>query len=302
MNLKGNTVLSLFSGCGGFDLGLERSGFKTVFQCEIDKYAKGVLLKNWPNVPKWDDVRTLSAKEILKHESKIDIVAWGSPCQDMSVSGNRAGLGGDKSSLFYEGIRIINELREETNGRYPRISIWENVAGALISNSGLDFKSVVCEMAKSGSSVQEYAVLDASLFGVPQVRNRVFLVSVFDSDIARNCPETILPLDEIYERNNTKTPTVKEDILSFYRVHGKYSTPRRNISPPLLTVSSVCVASPSIRPRALTAIEHERLMGWPDNWTDLNNEVSFQQRIRMCGNGVVAPVATWVGNKLNACL
>jgi DNA (cytosine-5)-methyltransferase 1 len=119
-------VLSLFSGVGGFDLGLERAGMETVFQCEWDKHATKILERHWPHVPRWDDVSTLTGKFILLHAPVIDVVAWGSPCQDLSVAGKRAGLQGARSGLFHEGVRIIKELRELTNGKYPRISIWES--------------------------------------------------------------------------------------------------------------------------------------------------------------------------------
>ena len=111
-------VLSLFSGVGGFDLGLERAGMETVFQCEWDKHATKILERYWPHVPRWDDVSTLTGEHILRHAPVIDVVAWGSPCQDLSVAGKRAGLGGARSGLFHEGVRIIKELRELTNGKY----------------------------------------------------------------------------------------------------------------------------------------------------------------------------------------
>ena len=116
-------VLSLFSGVGGFDMGLENAGMETVFQCEWDKHANSILYKHWPNVPTWDDVSTLTGKHILAHAPVVDVVAWGSPCQDLSVAGKRAGLEGGRSGLFHEGIRIIKELQEETNGQYPRMVV-----------------------------------------------------------------------------------------------------------------------------------------------------------------------------------
>jgi hypothetical protein len=143
-------VLSLFSGVGGFDYGLENAGMETVFQCEWDKHANSILYKHWPDVPKWDDVSTLTGKHILAHAPVVDVVAWGSPCQDLSVAGKRAGLEGGRSSLFHEGIRIIKELQEETNGQYPRISIWENVVGALNSNGGADFGIILNKWLKQG--------------------------------------------------------------------------------------------------------------------------------------------------------
>jgi DNA (cytosine-5)-methyltransferase 1 len=189
-------VLSLFSGVGGFDLGLEAAGMETVYQCEWDKHANTILNKHWPHVPKWDDVSTLTGKHILVGVPVIDVVAWGSPCQDLSVAGKRGGLEGERSGLFHEGIRIIKELRKETNGQYPRISIWENVVGALNSNRGADFGIILDEMAEAGALVIEWAVLDAQYFGVPQRRRRVFVVAIFDPVLAERCPETLLPVAE----------------------------------------------------------------------------------------------------------
>jgi DNA (cytosine-5)-methyltransferase 1 len=189
-------VLSLFSGVGGFDLGLEAAGMETVFQCEWDKHATSILQRHWPDVPRWGDITTLTGKHILAHAPVIDVVAWGSPCQDLSVAGKRAGLEGSRSGLFHEGVRIIKELRKETNNEYPRISIWENVYGALNSNRGADFGVILNEMAEAGSLVQEWRVLDAQYFGVPQRRRRVFLISVFDSATAARCPDPLLPVSE----------------------------------------------------------------------------------------------------------
>ena len=189
-------VLSLFSGVGGFDMGLENAGMETVFQCEWDKHANSILHRHWPDVPKWDDVSTLTGKHILAHAPVVDVVAWGSPCQDLSVAGKRAGLEGGRSGLFHEGIRIIKELQEETNGIYPRISIWENVVGALNSNGGADFGVILDEMAEAGAVAIEWAVLDAQYFGVPQRRRRVFVIAIFDPVLANRCPNPLLPVAE----------------------------------------------------------------------------------------------------------
>ena len=197
-------VLSLFSGVGGFDLGLENAGMKTIYQCEWDKHATSILERHWPQVPRWGDITTLTAKEILSHGTPPDVVAWGSPCQDLSVAGKRAGLEGERSGLFHEGIRIINELRKETNNEYPRISIWENVAGALSSNRGADFGLILDEMAKAGAMVIEWALLDAQHFGIPQRRRRVFCIAIFNPATASNCPSPLLPVGESLPRDFKK--------------------------------------------------------------------------------------------------
>jgi DNA (cytosine-5)-methyltransferase 1 len=204
-------VLSLFSGVGGFDYGLENSGMQTVFQCEWDKHCRTILDRHWPTVPKWDDVSTLTGEYILAHAPVIDVVAWGSPCQDLSVAGKRAGLEGGRSGLFYEGMRIINELRKASNGRYPRISIWENVYGALNSNKGEDFEAILKEMVEAGSLLCEWRVLDAQYFGVPQRRRRVFVVAVFDSATANRCPDPLLPVSEGLRWNPTTRTETREE-------------------------------------------------------------------------------------------
>jgi DNA (cytosine-5)-methyltransferase 1 len=207
-------VLSLFSGVGGFDMGLENAGMETVFQCEWDKHANTILNKHWPYVPKWEDVSTLTGKHILTHAPVIDVVAWGSPCQDLSVAGKRSGLEGERSGLFHEGIRIIKELRKETNGQYPRISIWENVVGALNSNRGADFGIIINEMAEAGAMVIEWAVLDAQYFGVPQRRRRVFVIAIFDPVLAERCPETLLPVAESLPRHLAKSKPKRQSTTS----------------------------------------------------------------------------------------
>lgn len=197
-------VLSLFSGVGGFDLGLEQAGMITIYQCEWDKHATNILNRHWPHVPKWGDITTLTAQEILSHGTPPDVVAWGSPCQDLSVAGKRAGLEGERSGLFHEGMRLIRELRKETNNEYPRISIWENVAGALSSNNGADFGVILDEMAEAGAMVIEWSLLDAQYFGVPQRRRRVFVIAIFDPAIALNCPSPLLPVSESVRRDSAK--------------------------------------------------------------------------------------------------
>jgi DNA (cytosine-5)-methyltransferase 1 len=196
-------VLSLFSGVGGFDLGLENAGMKTIYQCEWDKHANSILERHWPQVPRWGDISTLTGKEILSHGTPPDVVAWGSPCQDLSVAGKRAGLEGERSGLFHEGIRIIKELQEESNGQYPRISIWENVVGALNSNRGADFGIILDEMAEAGALAIEWSVLDAQYFGIPQRRRRVFVIAIFDPVLANRCPSPLLPVTESL-RGDTK--------------------------------------------------------------------------------------------------
>ncbi len=173
-------VLSLFSGVGGFDLGLERAGMTTVAQCEWDTKCQQVLARHWPDVPRWGDVSDVNGSDL----PDCDLVAFGSPCQDLSVAGKRAGMveGETRSGLFYEAIRIIKELQDERRG--PAWVVWENVVGALSSNGGRDFGAVLDSLADIGAVDIQWRVLDAQWFGVPQRRRRVFVVARLDSGAA----------------------------------------------------------------------------------------------------------------------
>jgi DNA (cytosine-5)-methyltransferase 1 len=194
------TFGSLFAGVGGFDMGFEQAGWDCKFQVEWDKNCQQILNKHWPDVPKWFDVSDVDGAEI----PPVDCIIFGSPCQDLSVAGKRAGLEGERSGLFHEAVRIIKEMRDATNGTFPRWTVWENVAGALSSNNGRDFGTVVNEMAKAGAHLQEYALLDAQHFGIPQRRRRVFLVSCFDPATANRCPDPLLLVTESLRGDSKK--------------------------------------------------------------------------------------------------
>lgn len=194
------TFGSLFAGVGGFDMGFEQAGWDCKFQVEWDKNCQQILNKHWPDVPKWGDVSDVNGAEI----PPVDCIIFGSPCQDLSVAGKRAGLEGERSGLFHEAVRIIKEMRDATNGTFPRWTVWENVAGALSSNNGRDFATVINEMAEAGACLQEYAVLDAQYFSVPQRRTRVFLASCFDPATAERCPDPLLPVRESLRGDSKK--------------------------------------------------------------------------------------------------
>lgn len=211
----GMNVVSLFSGVGGFDYGFEQAGYNTVFQCEIDEKCRSVLRRHFPDAAQWGDITTLTGEHIVStlaaHHKTPDVIIWGSPCQDLSVAGKGAGLAGERSGLFYEGMRIINEIRKATNNEYPRISVWENVAGALSSNAGADFGQVIDTMAESGAVVIEWRLLDAQYFGIPQRRRRVFVVAVFDLAAAERCAEPLLPVTEGVRRDTAQGTTQRQE-------------------------------------------------------------------------------------------
>lgn len=157
-------VGSLFSGIGGFDLGLERAGMQVAWQVEKDARCREVLERGWPDVPRHEDVRHVGAAEL----SPVDLLCGGFPCQDVSVAGAREGLAGERSGLFYQLIRIAREIA-------PRWVLIENVPGLLSSNDGRDMGTVLGTLADCGYGWC-YRVLDSQHFGVPHRRDRVFIV------------------------------------------------------------------------------------------------------------------------------
>ena len=136
------TLGSLFDGSGGFPLGGLLSGITPVWASEIEPFPIRVTTKRLPFMKHYGDVSQMDGGKI----EPVDIITFGSPCQDLSIAGKRKGLGGDRSCLFYEAIRVIREMLSATGGRYPRFVIWENVPGALSSHGGKDFEIVFNEL------------------------------------------------------------------------------------------------------------------------------------------------------------
>lgn len=204
-------LMSLFDGSGGFPLAASLCGIEPVYAAEVEPYPIAVTKNRFPKMKHLGDVSKVKGGEI----EPVDIITFGSPCQDMSIAGKRAGLkhadmGDDettRSGLFLEAIRIIKEMREATNGVYPRYAIWENVPGAFSSNRGEDFRTVLEEfirvkekdavmpdVPKAGWPYADcysgngwslaYRVFDAQYWGVPQRRRRIYLVA--DQDPSKN--------------------------------------------------------------------------------------------------------------------
>ena len=381
-------AISLFSGVGGLDLGFQRAGIETVLQAEQDPWCLEVLARHWPQTERVTDVRDvgnrgLSGEAIGRAGSRdgdrerddvhassertrarsIDLVYGGFPCQDVSVAGKRAGLGGERSGLWFEFHRVLRELR-------PRWAVIENVPGLLSSNQGRDFAVILDGLDELGFDVA-WAVLDAQHFGVPQRRRRVFVVA----GPSRRSVEQVLSLCEGCGGNPETGGTAGQDpavasplgahesggyrddldhstyvtanAISASAGHHGHSSPRGDGTDNLVAStlrgrsSSTGVNMPGrggeeaygdnlvptlawalqerdakgpdsdtkvghLLPqtggvRRLTPLECDRLMGWPEDWTRWTadgREISDSHRYRLCGNGVVAPVAEWIGHRL----
>ena len=159
-------VLDLFSGIGGFSLGLERTGgFETVAFCEIDPFCRRVLAKHWPNVKQYEDVRELTAERLSADGIVPDVICGGFPCQDISFAGSGAGIAGERSGLWFEIARLAGELR-------PRFVIVENVAGLL--NRGMG--RVLGDLAALGFHA-EWHCIPATYVGAPHHRDRIWIVA-----------------------------------------------------------------------------------------------------------------------------
>jgi DNA (cytosine-5)-methyltransferase 1 len=201
---NGWTLGSLFDGIGGFPLAAVREGILPVWASEIEAAPVSITKRHFSDMRHLGDITKINGADI----EPVDIISFGSPCQDLSISGKRAGLDGERSGLFAEALRVIKEMRGATNGTYPKRIVWENVPGAFSSNKGRDFQTVIQEIARiavpeisiprpsgkfkwlaAGAVLGDcfsvaWRCLDAQYWGLPQRRRRIFLVADFGTQCA----------------------------------------------------------------------------------------------------------------------
>ena len=367
-------AVSLFSGVGGFDLGLERAGIETILQAEIDPWCREVLARHWPGVRRVNDVRVVGRGECSIRSSppasdghidikrgeraighaELGLVYGGFPCQPFSVAGKRGG-DRDERNLWPEFRRVVRELR-------PTWVLAENVPGLLSFDDGRFFGSILDDLGELGFAGVAYAVLDARFFGVAQRRRRVFIVG----GPTRRSAEQVLSLCESCGGNPEQGRAAGERVAATIR--GRSAGPGNNMpgrggedDANLITAYNIqsndggehkrkdrpeggfyvqetdghllagqywngsdvadtldvsALVKRQTMPdkgrfaavlqngvRRLTPLECERLQGWPDDhtrWTADGREISDSVRYRMIGNGVVAPVAEWIGRRIVA--
>jgi DNA (cytosine-5)-methyltransferase 1 len=306
-------VVSLFSGVGGFDLGLERAGHRVIAQVENDPFFQRVLAARWPGVERVGRVETY-ARELRGHARTVDLLTGGFPCQDLSVAGKRAGLGGARSSLFYEYVRIAKALR-------PTWGLVENVPGLLSSHRGRDFWLVLQGLRECWPAVG-YRILDSQHFGVPQRRRRVFLVGgPTEAGAAEVLALTASGGGDSPARGEAGTD-VAASLTSGSHRPGVNDPGRRkeddvNLVPSSLAswpspVRAQSVAHAAIR--RLTPLECEKLQGFPPGWTCLCTPLDAyaadpdaaalacrcpdSPRYRAMGNAVTVPVIEWIARRI----
>ena len=176
-------VLDLFSGIGGFSLGLERAGMETIAFCEFDEHARKVLKKHWPDVPIHKDVRELDGKQ---YRGTVDVVCGGFPCQDLSTAGKQAGFSGERSSLYREMLRIISEC-------LPRYAIFENVTGLLSGDGGRWFARFLYDLASVGYDA-EWHCMSASELGAHHHRDRVWIIAYTERERQQRQGQPVTPI------------------------------------------------------------------------------------------------------------
>lgn len=228
--MKTLTLGSLFDGIGGFPLAAQRCGIKTVWASEIEPACIEITKRHFPRMEHLGDITQIDGGKI----PPVDIISFGSPCQDLSTAGKQKGLSGERSGLFLDAIRIIYEMRRATNGRYPTFIVWENVSGAFNSNKGNDFRIVLekitntrIPMPKSrkwatagmvrgcrGGAGVAWRLLDSQYWGVPQRRKRIFLVGDFRAERA---PEILFKPESELGYIDTRRPKNERIAAAFVR-------------------------------------------------------------------------------------
>lgn len=297
-------VASFFTGIGGIDVGFERAGFQTVFQCEINDFCRSILDKHWRSVPKEKDIKYVTNQIIPSSEVWIG----GFPCQDLSLAraGKRDGLRGARSGLFHEFARLIGEGR-------PRVVLLENVHGLLNSHQGEDFATVIQTLAQLGYAVG-WRVLNSKDFGVPQSRQRVYIVGCYQD---RNGPAKILFEPECGKGHASSRKTPKEKSISPFKRVIRATRGEK----PVVQAIAYCLCACSARHtgtdwsrtyvsyphlgkvRRPTPEECEGIMGFPENWT-VPEDKSYDEddldslRYHALGNAVTPPVAEWLAKRI----
>lgn len=280
------TFFDLFSGIGGGRLGLERTdGFQCIFSCDINEEANKIYLRHWPNSNHYSgDIQQLTANKIPTH----DVLIAGFPCQSFSVAGERRGLEDTRGTLFFEVARILQQ-------KQPQVFILENVKGLLHNKKGQSFQIMLLALDELGYDC-EWKLLDSRNFGIPQRRERLYVVGHL-----RGCSWRGPIFIRESNGNNPKAPA--EEVKKVMVLQTAHLHPDRwgnwikaqSYSDTLDTTGSLGIVDESGRGRLFTSIEKERLQGFPDEWTSgFSNSV----RARLLGNAMTVNVVEAVGRRL----
>jgi DNA (cytosine-5)-methyltransferase 1 len=309
-------LVGAFAGIGGFELAAETvGGYRTTAMIEIDARCQELLRRRFPEeIALFGDIRDVRGEEL----GDVDVLVGGFPCQDISIAGPRAGLRGERSGLFWEFMRLVDETA-------PRWVVIENVPGLLSSGGRRDMGAVLGALAQRGYGYA-YRVLDARGFGLPQRRRRVFIVGRAGG--SADGPAEVLDLFRGGERDPVPSRRQGQDVAALtasglggggpddnlaqaghlvpvcVRMRegkpggGKGPLPFVDHSGTLATGNDQLLFQPceyEWRVRKLTPVECERLQGFPDGWTE---GFADTVRYRMLGNAVAVPVAEWIFGRM----
>ena len=271
-------IIDLFSGIGGFSLGFQRAGYQFTehYFSEIDKHAIANYKYNFPHAKHIGDITSIHGGDF----TDIDIITFGSPCQDFSLAGKREGLKGAKSSLIQHAIALIADIR-------PSVFIWENVKGAFSSNAGADFWAILKEFANIGGYRLEFQLLNTE-WVLPQNRERIYLIG----HLAGRSTPRVFPIGEITKDSSKKTRNIYDYSRTILRGY-KNSTSTGSF-----------IKTKDNKIRYLTEIECERLQGFPDNWTKYGNyngsikSIAKTQRYKLIGNAVTVDIVELIAKRL----
>ena len=279
-------VVGLFAGIGGIELGLHRSGHETTLLCELDPGARAVLAARFPDLPDHDDVRRLRALP-----ADTELVAAGFPCQDLSQAGMTAGISGARSGLIGEVLRLLGH-------RPVPWVLLENVPFMLQLGAGRALEVIIGALEQIGYR-WAYRVVDSLAFGLPQRRERVFLVASLDGD-----PRHVLLADDA--GSPEPTPPSRGLAFGFYWTEGNRGLGAAvDAVPTLKGGSTIGIPSPPgvllpsgivVTPRIEDA---ERLQGFESGWTEPAERATRRtHRWKLVGNAVTVDVAAWLGERL----
>ncbi len=294
-------VLDLFSGIGGFSLGLENAGWQTVAFCEIDKHCQAVLKKHWPEVVIFDDITKLSKSNL---STDIDVICGGFPCQDISVAGHQKGITGDRSNLWKEYKRLINEFK-------PKYAIIENVAN--LRNKGL--VTVLQDIAEIGYNA-EWHCIPASAVGAPHRRDRIWIIAYASSKRCqgeRELGEVSELLASEKEKTELRNSLLRVEQESYFANADcrrcKTNVKFREVSPALSQQKWQIELRNSVSrdiwkfepvPRVVDGRLNpefvEWMMGYSCGWTE---GISRNQRIKALGNSLVPVIPEMIANCIN---
>ena len=294
--------LSVCSGIEAATVAWEPLGFKPIAFSEIEPFPRAVLAYHYPNVPLHGDFTTITGDQY----GPIDLVIGGTPCQDFSIAGQRAGMAGARGNLTLEFVRLLDRVR-------PRWVVWENVPGVLSNNGGRDFGTFLGALAELGYG-WAYRVLDAQYFGVPQRRRRVFVVGCLGNpnpaaavlvereSLHRNPPPQRQARSETDLCVTSRFGSGRNDPTMETYVTGTLMSSGAGMERPAGIGSETSFLVPVLhRVRRLTPRECERLQGFPDDYTLISfrgKPVTDGHRYRAIGNSMAVPVMRWIGQRI----